>query len=173
MKRSTERVTMIQDAIQDQQSNFASLSSPKKPVSYHCINHHQKRLPKLEQKSAVLGADSWLRRFGLYGSFTVVSTSDEIRKTRVCVGYKLPTWVLSKSIMFDIQFSSLGPCETGIRILSGTLRVQNQVLKDSPFMAACQKGDIQLIRQHLNDKSGFLGDRTICSGKTPLLVSKI
>lgn len=51
------------------------------------------------------------------------------------------------------------------------VRVQNPVLKDSPFMKACATGDTSLISQYIKEDPELLNNRTTCSGKTPLLVS--
>ena len=58
-----------------------------------------------------------------------------------------------------------------IYTISECIRIQNRVSIDSPLMIACRNGDVELIRQHLVDGNGHVNDRTLCSGKTPLLVS--
>lgn len=122
------------------------------------------------QVETVINVDSWLRKLGLYGSFSFMSAADNTEwKSRVCIGFKPPTWISSKSIAVDLQFSRAGFLGEGIQILPGSIRLQNQVPLTSPFMTACSSGDVKLIAQHLTEESGQLGDRAICCGKTPLL----
>ncbi|KAJ6101900.1 hypothetical protein N7486_004327 [Penicillium sp. IBT 16267x] len=132
----------------------------------------QSLVSKVHLRTAIVTADSWLRKCGLYGFLSVVSEDDNYKwKSRVCVGFKPPAWMCSKSITFDLQFANATFPGGGIRILPGILQFQNQVPLDSPFMVACAKGDVKLISQHLIDRTGNLGDRAICCGKTPLLLA--
>lgn len=104
------------------------------------------------------------RIFGLLSpGMTITSGNLEF----VC---KPPAWMYSMSITFDLQFANATFPGGEIRILPGTLQFQNQVLLDSSFMVTCANGDAKLISQHLNDRTGHVGDRAMCCGKTPLLV---
>ena len=118
----------------------------------------------------IIGTTSWLWKFGFYGSFTAISRADKFNKSRITVGSKLPTWVASKSVILEVQFSNFQSLDSGFRILPGYFQVQNQVPLCSSFTIACRAGDVQLIRQHIAEKPGLTSDSTICSGKTPLLV---
>ncbi|KAJ6036180.1 hypothetical protein N7540_000459 [Penicillium herquei] len=118
-----------------------------------------------------IGIDSWLRKFGLYGSFSLVSgTKNTEWKSRVRICFKPPRWILSKSIAIDLQFARAELLGDGIHFLPGSICLQNQVPLTSPLMSACASGDIKLIKQHLVVGTGQLGDRAICCGKTPLLL---
>ncbi|KAK3361617.1 ankyrin repeat-containing domain protein [Lasiosphaeria ovina] len=78
----------------------------------------------------------------------------------VFLGFKFPAWLWAKS--FDVGFQVLIP---------GMVRAQNRVPIDSPLMVACRNGDVPQIRQHLRDGVGALGDRTSCTGRTPLMTA--
>lgn len=130
-------------------------------------------LAKVQIRTSIVNIDSWLRKCGLYGFLSVVSGIDnDDWRSRVCVGFKPPVWIWSSSMTLDLQFASAKSSRAGIRILPGAIHFQNQVPLDSPFMDACAKGDVRSITQHLVDKTGHVGDRAICCGKTPLLVRK-
>lgn len=92
-------------------------------------------------------------------------------KSKVCFGFKPSTWISSKSIAIDFHFVRAEFLGDGIRILSGSVSLQDQVPLASPFMTACSAGDVQLIVQHLAEGTGQLGDMPICSGKPPLVVN--
>jgi hypothetical protein len=139
-----------------------------KASSNHCT------VTKVQLRTAVVNADSWLCKFGLYGFLSVVSGIDNDEwRSRICVGFKPPTWIWSNSITLDLQFMNAACPGGGFRILPGTIQFQNQVPLNSPFMVACAKGDVRLISQHLVDRTGYVGDRASCCGKTPLLVRKL
>lgn len=116
--------------------------------------------------------DNWLRSLGFYGSVVIASATDSWT-TRLRFGYRLPMWLLSKSITVDLQLASNEVDGLGLQILPGSIRMQNRVSLDSPFMQACLMGDVGLIKQHLLNRTGHVGDRASCSGKTPLLVSSL
>lgn len=101
----------------------------------------------------------WLRQLGFYGTLKTRSYSQCLLDADIFLGYQFPTWLWSKSIDFQLQ----------IRIPS-FIRMQNRVSSDSPLMVACRQGDIDRIRRHLVDKSGSVGDRLSCTGRTPLMV---
>lgn len=119
--------------------------------------------------SVVVETDSFLRKLGLYGSFVRSSTQDCISKYRFRLGYQFPTWFWRRSLDFDLQLASM-PSGLGLEVLPGYIRLQNRVPENFPFMVACRNGDIALIKQHLNDGTGDVHDRTICTGTTPLMV---
>ena len=117
-----------------------------------------------------LGVDSVPRWLGFYGYFAF-TTSTNAWISRLCFGYCPPAWLCSKSVALELGLSNLATGDSGIQFLPGHIRLQNRVALDSPFMTACQRGDVRSIRQHLADRTGSVGDRTTCYGKTPLLVS--
>lgn len=127
---------------------------------------------KVQRKIAVVRADSWLRTLGLYGSLIITSVPDSSAAIRVVIGFKLPSWMLHTSIDFKLEISRLSAQELGVRILPGEIRDQNWVSRESTFMTACANGDVGLMRQCLQEKSGSLRDKTACTGSTPLMVGK-
>lgn len=128
-------------------------------------------IPLAQYWSIVLGVDSWLRKLGIYGSFVFTSNiRSDSWKSKIEVGYIPPAWLCSRSISLDVQLSSIAAGQLGIQILPGSIRVQNRVPLDSPFMTACRRGDVRLIQQHLASRTGFVGDRSTCTGQTPLMV---
>ena len=86
------------------------------------------------------------------------------------IGFKFPILVTHKAICLYLHFIRFGCSTINISILPGFIRVQNQVSVDSPFMKACATGDTLLISQYLKEDPELVNNRTICSGKTPLLV---
>ena len=123
------------------------------------------------RRLAVIKADSWLRTLGFYGSLTYIFTNDGSRGVRVVIGFKLPAWMSKISVDMEAEFATISSQAIGLRVLPGEIRLQNRVERSSPFILACSNGDTQLIKQHLKEKTGNLGDRTICTGSTPLMVS--
>ena len=121
-------------------------------------------------RCSILEIDHWLRQLGFIGSVTRITTIDDRHNTRISIGYKLPTWISTKVFSVEMHWSYLERHLNEISILPGYIRVQNQVRSDSPFMIACKASDVRLIRQCLENGSGCVRDRTICSSKTPLLV---
>ena len=126
---------------------------------------------KVHQRLAFISVDSWLRSLGFYGSIRLISRNEGVDRVRVVFGFKFPQWMSNTSIDLEIEFARLSAQEFGVRIMPGQIKVQNRVSRESPFMTACLKGDVRLIQQHLEEKSGSIRDRTICTGKTPLMVS--
>ena len=120
-------------------------------------------------RSIALGVDSWIRQLGFYGKFLITSdTNSNAWRTQICIGYCPPAWLYSRSVSLNLEFSRL---ITGAHsIIIHPIRLQNRVPLDSLFMKACLNGDIRLIRQLLDEKDAAVNDRTICNGKTPLLV---
>lgn len=123
------------------------------------------------RRTAILKVDSWLRWCGFYGSFVYISCQSRMWESRVCIGYKPPSWMLTRSISMELHLSGLPAGEQGFRVLSGHVALQNRVDISSPFLKACQQGDVPLIRQLLENGKGNIRDRSTCLGKTPLLVS--
>lgn len=126
--------------------------------------------PTSRRRFALLSVDSVLRKAGFYGHFIFKSSKNDTKRQRIlCVGFCLPSWMTSKSLSLEVELTSLSISQE--LILSKRIRIQNRVSIDSSFMTACRNGDAQLIRQHLADGKGHVNDRTLCSGKTPLLAS--
>jgi len=126
--------------------------------------------PTSRCRFSLLSVDSVLRRAGFYGHFIFTSSENDTKRKRIlCVGFCLPSWMTSKSVSLEIELTSFSISQE--LMLSECIRIQNRVSIDSPLMTACRNGDVELIRQHLVDGNGHVNDRTLCSGKTPLLVS--
>lgn len=119
----------------------------------------------------VLDTNSWLRKLGFYGSIIATAKADRTKNTRIFWGYKSPLRILRKDICLEVEFARQESCWSEICIRPGYIRFQNQVSANAPLMIACKRGNVELIQQHLRDGNGSVSDRTICSGKTPLLVS--
>jgi hypothetical protein len=49
-------------------------------------------------------------------------------------------------------------------------QTQQRVSADSPLMRACEKGDVTLMKQILEEKKGGINDQIASCGKTPLMV---
>ncbi|KAF2796340.1 ankyrin [Melanomma pulvis-pyrius CBS 109.77] len=135
------------------------------PIARHCT----KSTLKVAPRSYVLVPDSWLRKLGFYCSVTILVTPGDVKTTKILLGYKFPIWFSHKaiSIYFQLAWSTL----CNISIMPGYIRVQNQVALGSPFMGACERGDVRLISQYVREDPEILNNRTICSGKTPLLLA--
>ena len=123
-------------------------------------------------RTAILGADSALRRSGFYAGLTV----EEMEATGtsqmlVCVGFCFYLWLAMFSLSF--QLASVDAQRRDGWTLQLTIRLRNRVPLDSPLMKASARGDVVSIRQLLKDKKGGVNDRAMCSGKTALLVSSI
>ncbi|KAI0137122.1 ankyrin repeat-containing domain protein [Xylariales sp. AK1849] len=119
----------------------------------------------------VLGADQWLRAKGFYGSYTSTSSTRGGWSSRVTFGINLPQWIWARSVLMDIRFASLPDGLSGFRISSGHVSIQNRVPLESPFMRACRAGDLGYMRQHLQQMPWSVGNRTVCLGKTPLMLA--
>ena len=121
-----------------------------------------------KQKSMILQTESWLRKLGIYGSYSSNLGLKNHNYRRIRVGVNLP--LIAKTLFLEIQsFGSQTPWD-GIYNIPIQLQIQNQVPLKSPFMDACARGDIDMIQQGLCRATGHVGDRTMCMGKTPLLV---
>ncbi|RDK39596.1 ankyrin [Aspergillus phoenicis ATCC 13157] len=114
--------------------------------------------------------DTWLRRCGLFGSIDVSSYKDSRWQTHVRIGYKFPSWLLAKSVMFSLRLASARSPGT-LDILPGSISIQNRVPSNSPFMSACRNGDVKLMRQLISNGTGSLAVRTYCTGDTPLFLA--
>jgi hypothetical protein len=132
----------------------------------------QGRKPVTDIISFVLATDHWLRSLGFFGSYNYISGPHHWRR-EFKFGIHLPTWLCLKSILIELQLASAPAGISGIRLLPSQICLQNRVPRDSQFMVACRNGDVPLMLQHLKEGTGRVHDRTICSGKTPLLVRHI
>jgi len=124
------------------------------------------------RRGVLTGVDRLLRQWGFYGHF-VTESSTISSETRICVGYYPPAWFCSKTISLELEIKRFLTGETGIEIGLCRVRIRNRVPLDASFMVACLRGDVRSIQQHLADGTGHVGNRAMCSGKTPLLVSRI
>ncbi|KAF2263102.1 ankyrin [Lojkania enalia] len=115
----------------------------------------------------VLSVDSWLRKMGVYCAVDVATDSLNIKKIKLLGGYNLPTWLTSKSFQVCLHLL-LDMTNYSISIMPGFIRVLNRIPLESPFMLACQRGDIPMMGQYLRNDSELLHTKTICTGRTPL-----
>jgi hypothetical protein len=128
---------------------------------------------KLPPNGWILSADSWLRMFGFHCTINSSTSVDNEQATRIWVGYKPPFLITRKIVSIYLHFVRFGCSLFDVSILPSFIRVQNQVHIDSPFMRACITGDSELIRQYVEEDREILHSRSICSGRTPLLVSPL
>jgi hypothetical protein len=118
--------------------------------------------------SLAIAANTWLRSLGFFGALTKID-GENGWQSRLRVGFQFPPWLLSKSVSLDFQLESIAD-QQGLQILPGSIQLQNRVPIDSPFLQACLKGNVELIEQHLRNGTGRVSDRSMCEGRTPLLV---
>lgn len=141
-----------------------------------CISHI---LPTLKDPSglkpaphrsrrSLFSVDTFWRSHGIFGS--IVEEADK-EKGEACttlnLGACLPSWAAWTEIALSCSFSRHP--RDGLR-LYGSIGVHFRVAHTSPLMAACEKGDVVLIRQILNNRLGAVNDRSAYQGLTPLLV---
>ena len=130
------------------------------PTSKKCITQRQRQ--------TFLPADS-LRYFGFYSSRIHEQEKMTTKsRTSICIGFCFSVWLVLLSISLEVALVN-APQQDGWN-LQFNIRVQNRISLESPLIKACQKGDIPLIRQILKEGRGGINDRTICLGKTPLMV---
>ncbi|TRX91560.1 hypothetical protein FHL15_007565 [Xylaria flabelliformis] len=148
----------------------------------------RQRQPKTEQKQtkpwsaiasrrairqinfAFLNSDSIWRRLGVSGALSYVKDDQGHWKSHWLLGFQ-PPWSWMQSVLFQIDFANRSDGASGVRITSGHLYLQNRISTDHPFMRACQSGDIDLMRQCLDDQPWVIRDRCITTGETPLLLA--
>jgi Ankyrin repeat len=119
-------------------------------------------------KRTLFSVDSALRSKGFYGYFSFKANSNDSRRL-LCIGFCPPSWLMMKSISLELELTNLTISNEWI--LSKKLRIQNRVYGDSPLMLACREGNVEQIRDHLIHGRGSIFDRTLQTGKTPLMVS--
>jgi hypothetical protein len=145
---------MITQAVSNMEASFSGTLSMR--------NRPSPRILKESPKHHYIAKDSYLRTLGIYGSTMSTTTTDNTNSSRVLAGIKLPSWMpgwlSNKAVSFTFN-------------ISHTLTVQNQVPDDLPFIKACRVGDVALITQFVGDDPEIVNCRTMCDGKTPLLVS--
>lgn len=122
-------------------------------------------------KSYSLHRNSWLRKFGIYYALDQSITSRNTRITSVCLRMDSPSFLIPKSLALRLRFLHSTSSANNISILPGYIQVQNRIPITSPFMLACQMGNTSLIRQYLDQDRELLHSRTMCAGRTPLMVS--
>ncbi|KAI0105009.1 ankyrin repeat-containing domain protein [Nemania sp. FL0031] len=130
-----------------------------------------RRLALCQINSIVLENHSTWRWMGFLGAFTYAVDVQHQWRSRLVFGFQPPTWTWLQSMVFQLDLAAPLNGASGFRITSGHLYLQNRVPVDSPFMAACQRGDIFLMKQYLTDQPWALRDKTISTGETPLLLS--
>jgi len=140
-----------------------SISAPSQ-VQYH----NPKPSRRVSVWSHVPRTDAYLRALGFYWTVTYTKTSDGAKKTQILLGFKMPHYVPWKSMSVLLEYNHF---LNGTSKFSQQFFVQNQLPEDSPFMLACAKGDMTFVKQSLQQDGSLIRSRTICTGKTPLLVS--
>ncbi|KAI0416380.1 ankyrin repeat-containing domain protein [Xylaria grammica] len=131
----------------------------------------ERRLALRRINSIVLDTRSIWRWVGFVSAFTYAVDVQQRWTSRLVLGFQPPTWAWLQSILFQIDLAAPLNGAKGFRIVSGHLYLQNRVAVDSAFMAACQRGDIPLMKQYLADQPWALRDRAISTGETPLLLA--
>ncbi|KAI0377677.1 ankyrin repeat-containing domain protein [Hypomontagnella monticulosa] len=135
-------------------------------ASSSIANHHTSRSrsgPRNQQsrhKATFVSLSPWLMRMGFYANLVTRSSRRCWIEAYVSLGYKFPSWFLAKSIDFEFRFS-----------LPRYITLQNRVNISSSFMTACSQGNVCKIRVCLAERSGSVRDRSLCTGKTPLLLA--
>ena len=105
VRQSADRIETIRTHVRDLRS-FIYLQSDVGILSSSHDNKLSRPWPMSKWHNQIIGTTSWLRKFGFYGSFTAISRADKFNKSRITVGFKLPTWVASKSVILEVQFSN-------------------------------------------------------------------
>lgn len=144
-------------AERESKSESPDAAATSRPLPFRDSQLHQ--VPGGPFRYMVLGMGPMLHRLGFYGEITTKSSREHFFAASIYLGYKLPTWLWART--FDVEFRISVP---------RLIRLQRRVPLNSPFLNACRNGDVWKIRQHLCDGVGFVGDRAMCNGMTPLLV---
>ncbi|KAI1770949.1 ankyrin repeat-containing domain protein [Hypoxylon cercidicola] len=121
--------------------------------------------------SVLLDHDNWFRKLGFSGAYSSVYDIQRRWSSTISLGYQPPTWMSLSSILIELKLAGLPDGMTGFKIVSGNITIQNRVPISSPFMAACKSGDIAMMKQCLGEQPWAIGNRSICTGKTPLLLA--
>ncbi len=148
-----------------------NVSARSKTDTSRRIGHDHSRPTShaVKSRSSLLHSESLLRKPKFYGWVVGEDCREqEGSQTTTSLGVCLPAWLLfpSFSLALNLITSSL---KDGWSIRWG-IHVQYRVPNTAPIMRASQEGDVALIRQILIEGRGGLNDRTICLGRTPLLV---
>lgn len=139
------------------------------------LAQHPRPATQCSRRSRVslLKPSSFLRRAGFYSWFTDEQEQIiEVSRKAVCFGFCLPLWLILLSVSLEFALIDASSNQGG-RTLQWSLRLHCRVQMESPLMKACQRGDVSLIQQILKEKNGGVNDRTICSGKTALMVLQV
>lgn len=128
--------------------------------------------PITQKRGAAFGANSVLYSFLGFSGFVAWKSGHDGSLLDAClsVGYKFPPSLYAKVIDAEFKISRINSRTFSFMHLPRVFRVQNQVPADSPIMVASRDGDVVRITQLLRERPEAVSDRTLCSGKTPLLV---
>lgn len=129
------------------------------------------KVPQLIQsRYSLLRENSILRNLGLYGYYIHQEGAGTPESgVVVCFG---------GCFYWASQLLIPNTCELLLRFvirdkrwkLNCGIQVQHRVSAESPLMIACERGDVDWIRQILEERQGGINDQIAYSGKTPLLV---
>lgn len=140
--------------------------SPQRPLQYLPQMVHY----TMRSRISLLRTHSFLRNHGFYSWLIKESRAESAdSQTTFCLGFGFPAWLRIPWISLALVFITVF-LKHEWRI-QWSLRVQRRVSVQSPLMKACAGGDVALMRQLLNSGQGSIDDRTMCLGRTPLLVS--
>ncbi|KAI1357310.1 ankyrin repeat-containing domain protein [Xylaria arbuscula] len=136
------------------------------------ISRTNERRPGIRRvDSMVLDVHGIWRWMGLVSAFTYVMDSQQAWRSRLVLGIQPPAWAWLQSVLLQIDLAASINGVWGFRITSGHLYVHNRVSIESPFMRACQEGDIPLMEQSLADQPWALRNKVTNTGETPLLLA--
>ena len=119
-------------------------------------------------RKSFLNPASAFRQAGLYSWLTKEERVASASYTVFCLGACFSFWLVLVSVSLECALTNYSH-QNGWS-LQWNIRIQHRVQTDAPLMMACRSGDVPLIQQILKEGRGSLNDRTICSGKTALLV---
>jgi hypothetical protein len=147
-------------------SQPVTLNISSQPIPNHLANRTSPRshniAPKGLPQSYVLQKDTLWGRLGLIYSSSLQAEAKGNQERSYLIGFRLPNWLSKWFSWQDISYQ--------LRF-SGFICYQRRVPLDSLFLGACKTGDLSLITQYIINDHELANCRSICSGKTPLLVS--
>ena len=124
----------------------------------------------VNSRYSLLRLDSLLRRLGFYGNYVNQRDAGKVESQMlICLGVcpsELP-WLLGSNALELLLTVTM---RDKIWKLNWGVQAQCRVSAESPLMKACEKGDVALMRQILEEGKGGINDQITCSGKTPLMV---
>lgn len=91
--------------------------------------------------------------------------SEKLLRLGVCP-VELPVSLVPNALELLLRFTM----RDKIWKLDWGFQAQHRVSAESPLMKACEKGDVALMQQILEEKKGDINDQITSSGKTSLMV---